>query len=323
MFAAKSEPLDEVCAGDIAVIVGMKEARTGDTIGSEGWAVLLEQPTFPVPVISVAIEPKTLSDRDKLKETLSVLAVEDPTFTTGENAETGQLVISGMGELHIDVLVTRILRDFRVAAKVGNPQVTYRESVTKAVTKSMDFSRVLAGKENAAKITLSVEPLARGTGNRFESLVRPGVAPEAIIAAIQRGIEGAFGSGIKMGYPCIDLGVKLIDLKYDELTGTEFAFEACAVMGFDAATAEADPVLLEPVMKVELTCPQENLGEVMNLVVQRSGIIHGVDSKPTQEVIHAEAPLAVMFGFSTALRSVSQGRAAFSMEFSHFQEKRG
>jgi elongation factor G len=322
MHSNKSEPLDSIEAGDIAVFVGMKEARTGDTVGSEGYPVLLEEMQFPVPVISVAIEPKTISDRDKLKDTLDILAVEDPTFTAKENDETGQLVISGMGELHLDVLVTRILRDFKVAAKVGNPQVTYRESVTKDVVRKERFSRVLAGKENAACLTLKVESLPRGSGNVYRCAVRPGSAPEAILEAVKRSVEGAFASGIKMGYPCIDVGATLTAIEYSEETGSEFAFASCAALCFDSACAEASPVLLEPVMKVDFSSPEECVGDVMNLLIQRGGIIHGVDSRHGSQTVHAEAPLAVMFGFSTSLRSVSQGRASFSMEFSHFQEKR-
>jgi elongation factor G len=322
MHADKTEPLEEISAGDIAVIVGMKEGRTGDTIGTEGWPLLLEEMRFPVPVISVAIEPKTLSDREKLKDTLKIVSLEDPTFTAKESEETGQLIISGMGELHLDVLVTRILRDFKVAAKVGNPQVTYRESVTRTAERVQEFSRILAGKENAARLTLKVEPLPRGTGNRFTVGARRGEIPQGIFEAVRRGVEGAFASGIKMGYPCIDVGATLTAIEYDELTGTEFAYEACGAMGFDAACSDAGPVLLEPVMKVDLVAPRDFLGDVMSLLVQRGGIIHGVDSKPAQEIVHGEAPLAVMFGFSTALRSASQGRASFSMEFSHFEEKR-
>jgi elongation factor G len=322
MHADRSEPLDEISAGDIAVLVGMKEARTGDSLGSEGWPLLLEEMRFPVPVISVAIEPKTLSDRDKLKDTLRILSVEDPTFTAKESEETGQLIISGMGELHLDVLVTRILRDFKVAAKVGAPQVTYRESVSRTVERSERFSRVAAGKENAAGLRLRVEPLPRGSGNRFEFGIKRAQVPEEILEAVKRGVEGAFSSGIRMGYPCIDVGVTLTDIEYDELKATEFAFEACGAMGFDAACAEAGPILLEPVMKVDISSPAEFLGDVMSLMVQRGGLIHGVDSKSSHEIVHSQAPLAVMFGFSTALRSASQGRASFSMEFSHFEEKR-
>ena len=322
MHANKSEPLDEVEAGDIAVIVGMKLAQTGDTIGTEGWPVLLEKMHFPEPVISVAIEPRTISDRDKLKETLEILQKEDPTFTSKENEETGQLIISGMGELHIDVLVTRIVREFKIQARIGNPQVSYRESVSKAVETKQKFEKVIAGKENVAGITLKIEPLPRGTGNRYEKAVRAPMVPEEIFDAIEHGINGAFAGGIQYGYPAVDIGVSLVGIDYDELTATPFAFEACANMAYDAACRDAGPVLLEPIMKVDITTPKDFLGEAMSLVSQRGGLIHGSDSKSAMEVIHAEAPMVQMFGFTTSLRSVSQGRASFSMEFSHFEPKR-
>jgi elongation factor G len=322
MHANKSEPLDEVEAGDIAVIVGMKLAQTGDTIGTEGWPVLLEKMHFPEPVITVAIEPRTASDRDKLTETLEVLSKEDPTFTHKENEDTGQLVISGMGELHLDVLVTRIVREFKIQAKIGNPQVSYRESVSVAVEKKERFEKVLANKAIAAGLTLRVEPLPRGTGNKYEKAVRAPFVPDEIFEAVEHAVNGAFAGGIQFGYPAVDIGVKLVAIDYDELTATPFAFEACANMAYDAACREASPVLLEPIMKVDITCPKDFLGDAMSLVSQRGGLIHGSDSKLAVETIHAEAPLAAMFGFTTSLRSVSQGRAAFSMEFSHFEPKR-
>ncbi len=323
MHANKSEPMDEVQAGDIAVIVGMKLAQTGDTIGSEGWPLTLEKMHFPEPVISVAIEPKTLSDREKLKETLEILSKEDPTFTTKENEETGQMIISGMGELHLEVLVARITREFKVAAKQGNPQVTYRESITKSVTHTERYRKQVAGKEAAAGLTIEVAPLVRGSGNRYSKRLRAPGVPEEIFDSIERGFQSAFGSGIQFGYPAVDVGVTLVGIEYDELTASSFAFEACANMAFDAACREAGPVMLEPVMKVDISCPKEFLGEAMSLVSQRGGIIHGSDSKPSGELIHAEAPMVAMFGFTTSLRSVSQGRASFSMEFSHFEQKRG
>lgn len=322
MHANKSEPLDSAEAGDIAVIVGLKTAQTGDTIGTEGWPVLLERMHFPEPVISVSIEPKTLSDREKLKDTLEILSREDPTFTTRDNEETGQLVISGMGELHIDVLVTRMIRDFKVQARIGNPQVTYRESITKPITHTEEFSRVLAGKENKAKLTIEAIPLPRGTGNVYKKAVRAPQVPEEIFDAIERGINSAFGSGIQFGYPAVDIGITLVGIDYDELTSSVFAFEACANMAYDSACRAAGPVLLEPIMKVDILTPKEFMGEVMSLVSQRGGLIHGSDSKAATETVHAEAPLVTMFGFTTSLRSVSQGRASFSMEFSHFQPKR-
>ncbi len=321
MHANKSEPLDAAEAGDIAVLVGLKNAQTGDTIGTEGWPVVLERMHFPEPVISVSIEPKTLSDREKLKETLEILSKEDPTFATKDNEETGQLIISGMGELHIDVLVTRMIRDFKVQAKVGNPQVTYRESITKEVRHREEFSKVLAGKENKAALTLLASPLPRGSGNSYKKLVRAPQIPDEIFDAVERGITSAFSSGIQFGYPAVDIGISLVEIEYDELTASPFAFEACANMAYDEACRAAGPVLLEPIMKVDILTPKDFVGEVMSLVSQRGGLIHGSDSKALTEVVHAEAPLSTMFGFTTSLRSVSQGRAVFSMEFSHFQPK--
>jgi elongation factor G len=324
MHSNKSEPLDELTAGDIGVIIGMKLAQTGDTVGSEGWPVLLEKMHFPEPVISVSIEPKTISEQDKLKDILAILAKEDPTFTTRENEETGQLIISGMGELHLDVLVTRILKEFNLGAQVGKPQVTYRESISKSGERSENFSRVVAGKENAAGLTLRVEPAERGTGNKYHCAVKSvgGAAiPEEILAAVESGINGAFASGIVMGYPCIDIVVTVTDIRYSELTGTEFAFEACASMAFDEACRAASPILLEPIMAVDLVSPHDFVGEVMSLVTQRGGQVLSMNSKTDLDEIEARAPMAQMFGFMTTLRSVSQGRASFSMEFSHFEKK--
>jgi len=323
MHSNKSEPLDELAAGDIGVIIGMKLAQTGDTVGSEGWPVLLEKMQFPEPVISVSIEPKTISEQDKLKDILAILAKEDPTFTTRENEETGQLIISGMGELHLDVLVTRILKEFNLGAQVGKPQVTYRESISKSGERSENFSRVVAGKENAAGLTLRVEPAERGTGNKYRCAVKNAAIPEEIFAAVESGINGAFASGIVMGYPCIDIAVTVTDIRYAELTGTEFAFEACASMAFDEACRAAAPILLEPIMAVDLVSPHEFVGEVMSLVTQRGGQVLSMNSKTDLDEIESLAPMAQMFGFMTALRSVSQGRAGFSMEFSHFEKKSG
>ncbi|HOX32927.1 MAG TPA: elongation factor G [Spirochaetales bacterium] len=322
MHANKSEPMDEVAAGDIAVIVGMKAAQTGDTIGTEGWQVLLEKMHFPEPVITIAIEPETLSDREKLKESLEVLGKEDPTFTTRENEETGQIVISGMGELHLDILVTRIVREFKIKARQGNPQVSYRESISKAVTHTETYEKTVTGKEARARLTIKAEPRPRGSGNSYVKAVRAPQVPDEILDAVERGFQSAFGSGIQFGYPAVDVGISLTGIEYDELTASPFAYEACANMAFDAACRAAGPVMLEPVMKVDIVSPKDFLGEVMSLVSQRGGIIHGSESKHSVETVHAEAPLVAMFGFTTSLRSVSQGRASFSMEFSHFEPKR-
>ncbi|MDR2518703.1 MAG: elongation factor G [Spirochaetaceae bacterium] len=320
MHSNKSEPLESLEAGDIGVIIGMKHAQTGDTIGSEGWPVALERMQFPEPVISVSIEAKTLSEQEKLREILSLLSKEDPTFTTKENAETGQLIISGMGELHLEVLVTRILKEYRLGAKVGNPQVTYRESVSRTAERTQRFSRIIAGKENAAALTLRAAPRERGSGNRYVCAVKKREVPPPIFEAVARGVQGGFASGIIMGYPCIDIEVTLTDLQYSELTGTEFAFEGCASMGFDETCREAAPVLLEPIMALDLLSPKEFLGDVLSLVTQRGGQVVSVDSKPYTEEIKARAPMARMFGFMTVLRSVSHGRASFTMEFSHFEQ---
>ena len=319
--ANRTEQVDSVSAGDIAVAVGLKLAQTGDTIGSEGFPVLLEKMHFPEPVISVAIEPNTLSQRERLKEVLSVLAKEDPTFTTKEDQETGELIISGMGELHLDVLRTRIIDDFNVGARVGNPQVTYRESISKEHEHTEKFHRMLAGKENSAELTLRVAPLSRGTGNQFSSNVSKSDLPENLIEAVERSIRGAFSAGIVYGYPAFDVGVILVKASYNEQTSTEFAFEAAASLGFDNACRDADPILLEPIMKVDVMCPKEFLGDVISGITMRGGVVHGVDSRPAMEHITTEAPLRNMFGYSTALRSITQGRGNYAMEFSHFSKK--
>lgn len=321
--ANRMEQMDSVSAGDIAVFVGLKIAQTGDTLGSEGMPVLLESPKFPEPVISVAIEPETLSDKDKLVETLAIMSREDPTFTSHEDAETGQLIISGMGELHLDVLVTRMKDDFGVKANVGAPRVTYRESVSADAEESVVWEKNLAGKDNYAGVSLKIKHNAQGEGNTYICDVRGGEIPDDIYEAVRTGIENSFSSGIQYGYPCADVGVEVTRLDYSELTGTPFAFTACAAEAFDKAARKAGPVILEPVMSVDITCPVEFVGDAISQITQRGGIISGQDSKSSGEIIHCTAPMAKMFGFSTNLRSVTQGRASFSMEFSHFQVKQG
>ena len=323
MHAIKSEPCDSVSAGDIAVFIGLKLAQTGDSIGTEAFPILLEQPKFPQPVISVALEPESMSEKDKMNETLEILSREDPTFTSHEDAETGQLIISGMGELHLDVLVTRMRDDFGVKCNVGAPQVTYRESVSGSAEATEEFSRVLAGKENTAGLTITVEQREQGSGNSFEITCRHAEVPDEIIEAIKSGFMSALNSGIRYGYPCTDVGVKVTAIKYDELTSSTFAFEACAAQVFDKACTAANPVILEPVMNVDISCPKEFVGPASSQLSQRGGNIMGQDSKATGEIIHAQAPMANMFGFTTNLRSATQGRASFSMEFSHFQLKVG
>lgn len=323
MHADKSEPLNEICAGDIAVFVGFKLAQTGDSVGSEGFPVLLEKPVFPQPVISVSLEPESMSERDKMNDTLQILSKEDPTFTYHEDSETGQLIISGMGELHLDVLVTRMKDDFGVQCRVGAPQVTYREAVTSSADCTESFSKVLGGKENTAGITVHVEPREQGAGNSYSCTVRDNNIPEEIYEAVESGFRSSLDSGINYGYPCTDTAVTVTGITYSEETATTFAFEACAAQAFDKVCNMASPQLLEPVMNVDITCPKEFVGEAMSQMTQRGGMIMGQDSKASGDIIHAQAPMAKMFGFSTNLRSATQGRAGFSMEFSHFQVKAG
>lgn len=320
--ADKEEPVDSVSAGDIAAFIGLKLAQTGDTIGSEGMPVLLEKPTFPQPVISVSLEPESLAERDKMNQTLEILSHEDPTFTYHDDPETGQLIISGMGELHLDVLVTRMRDDFKVQCRVGAPQVTYREAVTTPADSSESYSKVLGGKENTAGITIHVEPRNQGEGNLYTCTVkRSSAIPDEIFDAMQNSFESSLQSGIKFGYPCTDTAVTVTAVEYNELTSTSFAFEACAAQVFDKACSAANPQLLEPVMRVDISCPKDFVGDAMSQITARGGIILGQDSKASGEIVHAQAPMAKMFGFSTNLRSVTQGRASFSMEFSHFQIK--
>ncbi|MBQ1971127.1 MAG: elongation factor G [Treponema sp.] len=323
MHADKSEPVTEIAAGDIAVFVGLKLAQTGDTLGSEGFPILLEEPHFPQPVISVALEPESMSERDKMNETLEILSKEDPTFTYHEDNETGQLIISGMGELHLDVLVTRMKDDFGVKARVGAPQVTYRESVSGTAEISEEYSKVLGGKENTAGITVKVEQRKQGEGNSYTCTASRNNIPEEIFEAVENGFRSSLDAGINYGYPCTDTAITVTNIEYNELTATTFAYEACAAQAFDKVCNAANPQVLEPVMNVDISCPKEFVGDAMSQMTQRGGIILGQDSKVSGEIIHAQAPMAKMFGFSTNLRSATQGRASFSMEFSHFQIKVG
>ncbi len=279
--------------------------------------------SFPVPVISVAIEPKTLSDRDKLKDVLDILRLEDPTFSANDDEETGQLVISGMGELHLDVLVTRITEDFKVDAHVGNPQVTYRESISAKATHTERYSRMLAGKENTAEITLEVEPRERGSGNLFTNEIDESTLPKELLEAAERGVTAGFYSGIVYGYPTYDVGVRLVDAVYNQMTSTRVAFEAAGSLGFDNACRKASPVLLEPVMVVDVMSPKDFIGDVINHLTTRGGVIVSVESRTAVEHVRAEVPLSQMFGYSTELRSMTQGRGNFAMEFSHFRKKEG
>ncbi len=321
MHADRSEDLSELKAGDIGVIIGFRMAQTGDTIGQENHPFLLEKMQFPTPVISIAIEPKSTAEQDKLRKALETLAMEDPTFTYKDDAETGQLVISGMGELHLDVLVTRITKEMKIDARVGNPQVSYRECIRKEASGKEDFARTIAGKENTASISLTVRPLPPRSGNSLKITASTRDIPEDIIEAIRNGINGAFQGGIKFGYECTDIEADVTAIGYDENTSTPFAFTSCAAMAFDRIASEAEPVLMQPVMKVQATAPSEYIGDVISSLTQRGGIVLSMESKPGADTVTAEAPLEKMFGYTTVLRSSTQGRGTFSMEFSHYAEK--
>lgn len=319
MHADKSEALEVLEAGDIGVFIGLKEARTGDTLASEGFAALLERPVFPEPVISLSLESETMSEREKMIEVLSILSREDPTFIYKENGETGQLIISGMGELHLDVLVTRMQKEFGVKCRVGKPEVTYRESVSSSAVASGEFSKVLAGKENKVQLTLKAEHCAEG--NLYVCNVKDESIPDEVYEGIKESVEADFASGISMGYPCVEVKVSLEEMEYEEETGSVFAAKAAASAAFEKVCKAARPVLLEPVMSVEISTPEEFLGEAMSAVTKRGGMIEAQEERAASCVIKAKAPMRAMFGFSTLLRSATQGRSSFSMEFSHFQEK--
>jgi translation elongation factor EF-G len=323
MHADRLEELTELKAGDIGVIIGYKLAQTGDTIGTEAHQYLLEKMSFPNPVISVAIEPKTTADQDKLRKALEILSQEDPTFTYKDDEETGQLVISGMGELHLDVLVTRITKEMKIEARVGNPQVSYRESITKSASATEVFDRVLAGKENHAELSLTVTPLSQGEENTVTISAPVKNIPEDIVECVKQGIFNALKSGIKYGYECTAVGVDVTNIVYDELTASTFAFEGAANMCFDKACMDADPIIMEPVMTVKIAAPGQYTGEVMSSITSRGGIVVSMESKVGADHVIAESPLSKMFGYTTILRSATQGRGTFSMEFSHYAPKSG
>lgn len=321
MHSNKPEPLDSISAGDIAVLIGLKETQTGDTLTSEGYQVLLEKPIFPQPVISVSLEPKSLAEQDKLKKALEVLQKEDPTFSVSENSDTGQMIISGMGELHLDVLTTRLLSEFKLEARVGAPQVSYRESIQKAASATGSFNKIIANKENSCSITLEVKPAKQSAGNSFSCLAAVAKVPPEVKEMINLSIENSFGSGIAFGYPSIDIDVTLTDIEYDQEKSTPLAIQGAAAMAFDKACSLADPILLTPVMKLSITSPKESVGEVIASITARGGLISAIEDKHTSDLIHAQAPLEKMFGYTTSLRSMTQGRGSFAMEFSHYQPK--
>lgn len=318
MHANRSEDLGELQAGDIGAVIGFKIGQTGDTIGLENHQVLLEDMAFPEPVISVAIEPKTMSDHDKLANALRILSWEDPTFTWKENEETGQMVISGMGELHLDVLTTKLTDDMKVDVRIGNPQVSYRESITKTNEDSFEFSKVIAQKENSASVSLRVTPLGQRGGLAYENTLSNKLMPIQMFEAVERGVRSSMQSGIQFGYEVCDMKVELTGVRYSETFSSEFAFEAAAAQCFDKACKGAGAVLMEPVMEVIVSVPAQYVGEVISSLTMRGGIISSMESRISGDVIHAQAPLSKLFGYSTALRSSTQGRGTFSMTFNHY-----
>ena len=318
MRANRSEPLAELAAGDIAVAVGLKQVRTGDTLGGDGVHLLLERMTFPEPVISAAVEPLTASDAARLRAALEVVAREDPTFFVRESEETGQIVISGMGELHLDVVLRRLAEEFRVPARVGQPQVALRESIAGRARFHQRYQRTIGGAEHVAELTLRVQPQPRGAGNVVRSELAPEALPEQVAAALRDGVRNAMNSGVRYGYPTIDIAATIEAAVYDAAVSSALAFEAAGAMAFYDACRAAAPTLLEPIMELEVTVPREFVGEVIGNLGMRGATVLAVESGASGEQVTAHAALARLFGYSTALRSLTQGRGSFAMTFTHF-----
>ncbi len=319
MHANNREEIKEVRAGDIAAAVGLKEVGTGDTLCEQKQSIALERMEFPEPVISVAVEPKTLADQDKMAAALSRLAREDPSFRVRTDDDSGQTIISGMGELHLDIIVDRMKREFNVEANVGKPQVSYRETVRKSVESEGKFIRQTGGTGQYGHVWLRMEPLERGSGFEFVSEIVGGTVPKEYIPAVQKGVEDALSNGVLGGYPMVDLKVTLYDGSYHDVDSNEIAFKIAGSMGFRNGAIEANPTLLEPIMKVEVVTPEEYMGDVMGDLNRRRGVVVGMDEQPGGKVIRAQVPLAEMFGYSTDLRSATQGRAVYSMEFKSYE----
>jgi elongation factor G len=320
MHADSREDIDDIYAGGIAAVIGLKDTFTGDSISARKQPILLEKITFPEPVVSVAIEAKSKADQDKMGQALRKLLEEDPTFRSVFNDETGQTVISGMGELHLEVIVDRMTREFGVACTVGRPQVAYRETILKAREAEGHFVRQSGGRGQFGHVELLIEPQEPGVGFEFVNKVRGGNIPQQYITPVRQGIEQAMTSGILAGHPVVDVKVTLLDGRYHEVDSSEMAFATAGSMGFKAAMAKASPVLLEPIMKLEISCPEEYFGDVMGDVTSRRGNILGVEARGTLQIIRGEIPLAETFGYTTTLRSMTQGRASSSMEFDHYAQ---
>jgi elongation factor G len=320
MHAMRREDVDEVFTGEIAAAVGLKGTTTGDTLADEAHPILLESITFPEPVISVAIEPKTKVDQDKLGLALQRLSEEDPTFRVYTDEETGQNIIAGMGELHLEIIVDRLTREFRVDANVGKPQVAYREAIHRPAHGTGRFIRQTGGKGQFGHVELDVEPGERGSGFVFKDKITQGRIPRDYIPAVEKGIREALTTGVVAGYPVLDITVALVDGSYHPVDSSEQAFQIAGSMAIKDALRKGGPYLLEPIMKVTATMPEEHLGDVMGDLSSRRGHILGMEGKGTSQSVEANVPLAEMFGYATVLRSMTSGRATYSMEFDHYEE---
>ena len=320
MHANHREDITQVYSGDIAAAVGLKNTTTGDTLCDEKYPIVLESMEFPEPVIRVAIEPKTKAGQEKMDIALGKLAEEDPTFKAYTDEETGQTIIAGMGELHLEIIVDRLLREFRVEANVGRPQVSYKETITKAATVDTRYARQTGGKGQFAHVKLMVEPNEPGKGYEFINQITGGAIPKEFIPCVDQGIQGAMQAGVLAGYEVVDVKVTLLDGSYHEVDSSEMAFKICGSMAFKEASQKAGPTLLEPIMKVVVTAPESYMGDVMGDINARRGQIAGTDIRNGAAIVTANVPLASMFGYATDLRSKTQGRATYSMEPSHFVE---
>jgi elongation factor G len=320
MHANSREEVKALFAGDIAAIIGLKDVTTGDTLCDMANSVILEKMDFPEPVISVAIEPKTKNDQDKLGLALSKLAQEDPSFRVRTEGETGQIIISGMGELHLEIIIDRMKREFGVEANVGAPQVAYRETIRKSVEQEGKFIRQSGGKGQYGHVWLRLEPAALGSGFEFVNEIVGGVVPREYIPAVDKGVQEQMRNGIVAGFPVVDVKVSLFDGSYHDVDSNEIAFKIAGSMCFRDGAKKADPVVLEPVMRVEVATPEANMGDVVGDINRRRGIIQAMDDTPAGKSIVCEVPLAEMFGYSTDLRSATQGRATYSMQFEKYSE---
>ena len=320
MHANHRQEIEKVYAGDIAAAVGLKDTTTGDTLCDEKAPIILESMVFPDPVISVAVEPKTKADQEKMGIALQKLAEEDPTFRVRTDPETAQTIISGMGELHLDIIVDRLLREFHVGCSVGNPQVAYRETIRKSVKAEGKFVRQSGGKGQYGHCWLELTPLEAGEGFKFDNKVVGGAIPKEYIGPVEAGVKEAMENGVVAGYPMVDVGVTVYDGSYHEVDSSEMAFKIAGSMGFRAGALKADPVILEPYMKVEVTVPEEYMGDVIGDLNSRRGRINSMEARNGAQVIDAFVPLSEMFGYATDLRSKTQGRGNYSMEVDHYEE---